>query len=320
VPGRGRRGRSMTRPTRFPADIGLLELVRALRAELAAGADPLELEVADPDAPGGPVAGGWRGWCDLAEALGCRLEAPAPLGAGRVRLRLRALPAEAGWHAAAGAAPEVRYADPGGFAAVRKLDHPGFALPLLEALDRVRPPDRGRVLVLGCHRGDEIAAIAALEPPPLDLEVVGVDRAAAPLAEARARFPAARFVQADVAALPDDVGRFDLIVAVALLQSPAIDDRALLRSLVQRRLTPTGGLLLGVPNSRFRGPDVVWGARTRNYAAPDLSLAVNDLAVYRRYLHQHGFRTHVGGRYDLLLTGWRADPASGAPARPARTP
>jgi SAM-dependent methyltransferase len=277
----------MTRTRRFGPDLELLGLVRALRAELAAGGDPLDLEVPDPDAPGGPVAGGWRGWCDLAEALGCRLEAPAPSDDGHVRLRLRSLPPEADWHAARGAAPERRYADPAGFGAVRKLDHPGFALPLLEALGRVRPPDGGRVLVLGCHRGDELAAIAALEPPPRALELVGVDHAPEPLAEARARFPAARFVEADVARLPDDVGRFDLVVAVAVLQSPAIDDRALLRDLVRRRLTPKGGLLLGVPNGRFRGHDVVWGARTRNFAAPDLSLAVNDLAVYRRYLHQH---------------------------------
>jgi SAM-dependent methyltransferase len=301
----------MTGPTRIAPGTGLFALVRALRGELAAGVDRLELEAPDPDTPGSPVAGGWRGWCDLAEALGCRLEAPAPSDDGHVRLRLRVLPPEAGWHAAAGA-PEERYADPTGFAAVRKLDHPGFALPLLEALGRVRPPDGGRVLVLGCHRGDEIAALEALDPRPRGLEVVGVDHAPAPLAEARARFPDARFVVADVARLPDDVGRFDLIVAVAVLQSRAIDDRALLRDLVQRRLTPSGGLLLGVPNSRFRGHDVVWGARTRNYAAADLSLLVSDLAVYRRYLHQHRFRTHVGGRYDLLLTAWRTGGGAGA--------
>ncbi|MDA0700138.1 MAG: class I SAM-dependent methyltransferase, partial [bacterium] len=161
------------------------------------------------------------------------------------------------------------------------------------------------VLVLGCHRGDEIAALADLDDPPRDLEVVGVDHAPGPLAEAQARFPHGRFVLSDVARLPDDVGRFDLIVAVAVLQSPAVDDRALLRQLVQTRLTEGGGLLLGLPNGRFRGDDPVWGARTRNFAEPDLSLVVNDLAVYRRYLHQHGFRTHVGGRYDLLLTAWR---------------
>jgi len=302
-----------------PAGRGLASLAHRLRAALAEGASAIELDVPDPDAVGAgdtgrsPLAGGWRGWFDLAEALGCRLEAPRPLSGGRAGFRLVPLPPEAGWHAgtagangaAMSAAPTERYADPAGFGSVRKLDHPGFLLPLLEALERVRPPDGGRVLVLGCHRGDEVAALELLDPPPVGLDVVGVDHAEAPLAEAAGRFPDARFLRADVADLPPDLGRVDLVVAVALLQSPAVDDRGLLRRLVQDHLTLSGALLLGVPNGRFRGREPVWGARTRNFREPDLSLVVRDLAVYRRYLHQHGFRTHVGGRYDLLLTAWR---------------
>ena len=299
---------------------GLAALARRLRAALAEGATAIELDVPDPDAVGdgdaapGPVAGRWRGWFDLAEGLGCRLEAPGPLGGGRAGLRLVPLPPEADWHAdaagaAAGAAASAgaseRYADPAGFGAVHKLDHPGFLLPLLEALERVRPRDGGRVLVLGCHRGDEVAALGLLDPPPVGLDVVGVDHAESPLAEATRRFPGARFLRRDVADLPQELGRFDLIVAIAVLQSPAVDDRALLRRLVQAHLTPSGALLLGLPNGRFRGVEPVWGARTRNYREPDLSLVVRDLAAYRRYLHQHAFRTHVGGRYDLLLTAWR---------------
>jgi SAM-dependent methyltransferase len=289
-------------------------LARRLRAAFAEGATAVELDVPDPDAvaddgvtAAGSVALGWRDWFDLAELLGCRLEAPRPLGGGRAGLRLVPLPPEAGWHGAAttGAPASERYADPEGFGAVRKLRHPGFLLPLLETLERVRPPDGGRVLVLGCHRGDEIAALGLLDPPTVGLDVVGIDHAAAPLAEAAQRFPAARLLLRDVADLPPELGRFDLIVAIAVLQSPAVDDRALLRRLVQAHLTPTGSLLLGLPNGRFRGREPVWGARTRNYREPDLSLVVRDLAVYRRYLHQHGFRTHVGGRYDLLLTAWR---------------
>jgi SAM-dependent methyltransferase len=305
----------MTPPWRPAADTPLLELARALRAALAAGAGAVELEVPAPEGGGGPVAGGWRGWCDLAEGVGCRLEAPTPLPDGYVRLRLRLLAPESAWHDGRGVDPALRYADPGGFGAVRKLDHPGFALPLVEALGRVRPPAGGRVLVLGCHRGDEIAALAALDDPPQDLDVVGLDHAPGPLVEARARFPAARFVEADVGRIPDALGRFDLVVAVDVLQGPRVDDRAVLRDLVQRRLTPGGGLLLGVPNGRFRGDDVVWGARTRNYREPDLSLVVHDLAAYRRYLHQHGFRTHVGGRYDLLLTAWRGAAGHAPPRR-----
>jgi SAM-dependent methyltransferase len=300
-------------PPRFVvAARATIEVVRWVRAALRAGAPALELVVPDPDASGGTWPGAvdelgiprrsLRAWLDLAEECSCRLATPQPQGDGTLLLRLEPLGPEAPWH---GGTTEGRYDADAAFALVRKLEHPGFLMPLLEALERVRPPDGGRLLVLGCHRGDELEALEALEPPPRDLEIVGVDLAAGAIAHAARRFPHARFVTADVDDLPAELGRFDLVIAIAVLQSPAVDDRALLRRLVQTHLTPRGTLLVGVPNSRFRGGDIAFGARTRNYAERDLSLVVKDLAVYRRYLHQHGFRTHVGGRYDLLLTAWR---------------
>ena len=314
---------------RFSAgDRPLIEVVRWARRQLARGADRLDLVVPDPDEEAGPgpdprrngggVPRSWRAYLDLAEALGCRCRTPAPVGDGRVLLRFEPLGPEAPWHAAP-SGPD-RYADEAGFAQVRKLEHPGFLLPLLAALERTRPPDGGRVLVLGCHRGDEIAALTWLDPPPLDLEVVGVDHAVGPLAHARRRFPSARFLEADVNALPESLGRFDLVVAVAVLQGPRVDDKAVVRALVQRHLRPAAGVVLGFPNSRFRGGEVVWGARTRNYREPDLSLVVRDLAAHRRYLLQHGFVTHIGGRYDLLLSAWRGrhDGGTGAAGGPAR--
>jgi len=316
----------------------LVEVLVWLRATLAQphvgpGAVAAELVVPDPDGdldrwPGaerrdGAPQRGWRAWVDLAAGVGCVLGTPVPLGDGRVRVPFRPLGTEAPWHAdGSGGALDARsrYAASDGFAAVRKLEDPGFLLPLLEALERVRPPDGGRVLVLGCHRGDEVGALAWLEPAPSALEVVGIDHAAAPLAEARARFPGATFLEADVGALPAELGRFDLVVAIAVLQSRGVDDRTLVRRLVQDHLVPDGALLLGLPASRFRAFDVVWGARTRNFRAPDLSLVVHDLATYRRYLHQHGFRTHVGGRYDLLLSAWRGAASGDARTAADRTP
>lgn len=134
-----------------------------------------------------------------------------------------------------------------------------------------------------------------------------MDHSASAIEEARARFPDARhrFVVADLNALPEDLGRFHLVVSVGTLQSPGVDDHALLRKLVQEHLEPRSALLLGFPNSRFRDGEVVYGARVRNLREPDLSLLVKDLSFYRRYLHQHGFRTFLGGKYDLLLTAVR---------------
>ncbi len=287
-------------------DEALIEVVRWAREALARS-DAFELEVPDPDAGVGPSSGvpprSWRAWVDLAEVLACRCHTPERVAAGTVRVRFTPLAPEASWHGGIGDAE--RYDPASSFGAVRKLEHPGFLVPLLEALGRVRPPDGGRVLVLGCHRGDEIEALGALDPPPRSLAITGVDRSGRALAVARARFPLASFVEGDVNDLPPALGRFHLVVAIGLLQSPGVDDKALLRRLVQHHLEAGAGLLLGLPNSRFRGNEVTWGARTRNYRASDLSLVVRDLATYRRYLQQHGFVTHVGGRYDLLLTAWR---------------
>jgi SAM-dependent methyltransferase len=304
----------------------LVEVVAWCRAAMRSGATRFELDVPDPDTSGGAWPGAtdaegvprrtWRSWVDLGDELGCAVATPRPLPGGRVRIAYRRLGGEAPWHAAGATAAEARYA--GDFLAVQKLEEPGFLVPLLDALERTRPPDGGRVLVLGCGRGDEIAALSALEPPPRALDVVGVDHAEAPLVAARIRFPRASFRLHDLADLPADMGRFDLVVAIAVLQSPSVDDRALLHRLVQTHLTPTGALLLGLPASRFRDGEIVWGARTRNYAERDLSLVVKDLAAYRRYLHQHGFRTHVGGRYDLLLSATRT-PRDGRPSPSSTT-
>jgi SAM-dependent methyltransferase len=303
----------------------LIEVVRWARSTLLQGAEAFELDVLDPDAVGdaawddageggAPPAGApgrsWRAWVDLADELALTVTTPTPLPGGRVRVRFRTLGPEAAWHGPTAGPRAERYAG-AAFAAVRKLEEPGFLLPLLDALTRARPPDGGRVLVLGCNRGDEIAALGLLEPPPRDVTVIGVDHAAGPLREAERRFPGARFLLVDLHDLPAEIGRVDLVVAIGVLQSPAVDDRRLLRQLVQEHLLARSALVLGVPNSRFRERGVRWGARTRNVAERDLSLVVKDLAAYRRYLHQHGFRTHIGGRYDLLLVATRTGAGGG---------
>lgn len=284
----------------------------------------VELLIPDPDDgeglwPGEPRPDGaprrdWRAWLDLAEAVGARMRTPRPVGGPgprRLRLPYVRLSGEAELHADGGR-PDGRYGPREAFARIRKTEHPGFLLPLLDAVAFAAPTSPRRVLVVGCHRGDEIDALTRLRPPVPPACVTGLDREPGALEEARRRFPAARFVQADLrdpAALTDlasdTADRFDLIVAIDVLQSPDLEGAAVLRTLVRRLAAPTGGLVIGLPCSRFRGGEVVWGARTRNFAEVDLSLVVRDLAGHRRYLHQQGYRSRIGGRYDLLLTARR---------------
>jgi len=268
----------------------------------------LLLQSPDPDVGVGAMAGGMHGWVDFAAEIGAILATPEPLPGGGLLLRFSPQGAEARWMRDGSA---ERYVDGKGFWALNKGEHPGLLLPLLGALADVCPPDGGRVLLLGCHRGDELAALRALRPAATALEVVGVDHAPLALEVARTRFPEARWLCADVNALPEGLGRFDLVVANNLLQSPGVDAGRLLRHLVAELLAPAAGLLIGLPNGRFAAGQPVLGARTRNRREADLSLVVRDLAGHRRYLHQHGFQTRISGRYELLLSAWRGGAGQG---------
>jgi SAM-dependent methyltransferase len=303
-------------------DEPLIQVVRHLREALGAGR--ATIAVPDPDLgrgcyPGervGPdgrlVHRPLRSWCDLADGLSCRLLTPRGVDGTHVALTFEPLGPEAPWHAGGAEAEnhprEERYGAASAFARLRKLEDAGFLMPWLEALERLRLPTGARVLDLGVNRGDELAAFSWLSDAP-DVSFVGVDHSASAIAEARARFPEERhsFVVADLNALPPGLGRFHLVVSVGTLQSPGVDDHALLRRLVQEHLEPQSSLVLGFPNSRFQDGEVVYGARVRNLSEPDLSLLVKDLSFYRRYLHQHGFRTFLGGKYDLLLTAVRGE-------------
>jgi hypothetical protein len=92
------------------------------------------------------------------------------------------------------------------------------------------------------------------------------------------------------------------VLSMGTLQSPGVDDRALLRHVVQERLSSTGSVILGVPNCRYLDGETIYGARTKNFRQPELSLVIDDIAFYRRYLQQHRRKVYVTGKHTLLVT------------------
>lgn len=310
-------------------DEPLLEIVAHITARLATGASVVRLEVLDPDHGRGcypgervTVAGvvhvhrPLRVWVDLAARLGLRLLTPRAAEPPRVQLRLE--PLDAGdWHTEPVAEPTEKYGVDSSFARISKLEDPDFVLDVADAVERIGLTADARVLELGVNRGDTLALLDALVPGLAARgALVGVDHCRSALAAARARFPAsgARFVAADLADLAGlELGVFDLVVAIDTLQSSGLDDRALLRHVVQRCLAPRGALLLGLPNCRYRGGEVVHGARMRNFRQPELGLLFKDVAFYRKYLQQHGRTVHVTGKHEVLIT---AVPIGGRAADP----
>ena len=305
-------------------DEPLLDILAFVERELASG-DACAFFVLDPDLGRGRYAGEHvdhagqrhvhrplRVWLDLAERLGLRLCTPRP-EAGLIRIGLERLtPRQATpRRRSAGARapgsgedtpdPTERYGRASEYARIAKLEEPGFVIDLAEALARTRLGARPRVLDLGVNTGDELALIVRAYP---DVELVGIDHSASALAVARARYSGFQLIEADVGQLAGlALGRFDLVISLATLQSPGIDDRELLRRIVQDHLAPTGAVILGLPNSRYVDGELVYGARIPNFRQPELGVLVKDAWFYRKYLQQHGRQVFVTGKHYLLVTG-----------------
>lgn len=284
-------------------DEPLIEIIAYVARELAAHARA-ELAIPDPDATAGAYAGErghrpWRVWTELADALVTRLALRVD-GAGFV-LTFTALDRD---HTFGRSDDTEAYGADSAFARVHKLEDPSFVLDVRDALARARLPATASVLDVGSNRGDELALVYEAAP---GARVTAIDHSASALAIGRERWPRATFQLADVT-LPLDLGRFDLVIAIGMMQSGKLDDRALLRRLVQDHLAPTGAIIIGVPNCRYVAGEVSYGARMRNFAQPELGLVVKDIAFYRKYLQQHHRQVFVTGRNYLFVTGVCATP------------
>lgn len=269
------------------------------------------IAVPDPDLGRGRYAGevfehagerlvhrSFRTWVDLAERLGLRLLTPRALAPPLVELRFEPLDRTTLLRPAA-EEPTERYGARSEFARIAKAEDPNFVIDLREALGRVGSP--ARILDLGVNAGDEVGLLRALGQTGA---ITGIDHSTSALALARTRYPDATFVEADLGTLPRlGLGRFDLVISIGTLQSPGIDDRAVLRHLVQDHLAPGGAVIVGLPNARYVGGELEHGARMKNFRQPELGLVVKDIAFYRKYLQQHAMQVFVTGKYELLVTG-----------------
>jgi SAM-dependent methyltransferase len=163
-----------------------------------------------------------------------------------------------------------------------------------------------RLLDLGVTTGDELALLMALAPALREATLVCIDHSASAIALARERFVRSPHVQLHVADLATlgalALGRFDLVISIGTLQSPGIDDREVIRQIVQHHLAPGGAVIVGFPNCRYIDGEVEYGARMKNFTQPELGLLVKDVAFYRKYLQQHHRKVYVTGKHYVLVT------------------
>lgn len=296
----------------------LPSILTDIRARLAAGADIITFAVLDPDHARGLFPGEsptahdrphihrpYRVWVDLASRLGLRMLTPRRISPPLIELRFERLDPAADWHNTPSPDPAEKYGATSTFARISKLEDPDFVLDFTDAIERTGLTPDARVLELGVNCGDALTLLSTLVPGLAERgDLVGVDHSASALDVARTRLPRARLLTADLATLADlDLGgRFDLIIALDTLQSSGLDDRNLLRRLVQDHLAPRGSLVLGMPNCRYLDGETIHGARMRNFRQPELGLLFKDVAFYRKYLQQHARTVYITGKHEILIT------------------
>lgn len=292
----------------------LSQILAWLRSELETGGEA-RLNVPDPDAghalnlyPGEVGAAGvhrpYLSWQDAADLLDAHFLTPVRAGdLVQLHFRRRAT--------APRDRSSTRYAAGSEFSRIDKLEDPHFLHDLGEALTRAKLRPGARVLSLGVNSGRELDLLEQVYPGHA-FQVLGLDLEPSALEVAQARHPAYDFRVQDVTRPGlNELGRHDAVLALSLLQSPGVVQEDLLRTLRSDMLAPSGTLILGFPNARYRGGELSYGARMLNFTRPDLSLLLRDVTAARRHLQRHGFTVYVTGKYEVLVTGVRTGATAG---------
>ncbi|MDP3118841.1 MAG: methyltransferase domain-containing protein [Sulfuricurvum sp.] len=279
----------------------------------------LTFEVLNPDIGRGNYAGesvtvddityvyrSYKAWSDLGEILFCRMLTPKILTEHTVQITYEKLDLGDSFHHSD--AKEEKYGTASRFSAIHKNEEPAFLSSYLRALRSVKVGTRKRILNLGINTGDEFDLIRSIlsQEEYHNIELIGIDHSISAIEKARERFDEgnATFYVHDINDLASlELGRFDLIITIGTLQSPGIEFKPLFMKLVQEYLTPNGALILGFPNCRWMGGEMIYGAKAPNYPYSEMTLLYKDVYYCKKYLQQKKFRVTLTGKDYVFLTG-----------------
>lgn len=277
----------------------------------------IEFEVVDPDLqsefyPGeknsdGKRIWGYRAWVDLAELCHCRMLTPMKHTENSEMVLLRFEKLSDISFADDDAPKAEKYGTASNYNRFSKNQEPHFLQTTLDALRRIDLSGNAKILNLGINNGDEIELFKTAYPDKWKtMHIVGIDHCQSAIHQAQKRYPHANcdFRAEDINLIDFSIlGRFDLIFSIGTLHSPGIENqKKKLMDLVQLCLKPHGAMILGFPNCRWIGHELLYGKRAANYNFPEQSLLYRDVDFAKRYLQQHKFRVTLTGKYYLLLT------------------
>ncbi|NOR55439.1 MAG: methyltransferase domain-containing protein [Sulfurovum sp.] len=247
---------------------------------------------------------GYKAWLDLAELLKCKTLTPKIIDQNFVELHFKKLKTDS-FHTEN--KNLEKYGTDSQFAQIHKMEEPAFLYYYLQALDNVKVENRTRILNLGVNRGDEFEVIRNhLDTKKYEnIQFVGIDHSTSAIAYAKEVFyeDNVSFHAQDINNLDAlKLGRFNLLISIGTLQSPSIEFKPFFMSLVQEYLENDSAIILGFPNSRWIGGEMIYGAKAPNYAMSEQSLLYNDVMFCKKYLQQKRYRVTLTGKQYLFLT------------------
>ena len=250
---------------------------------------------------------GYKAWIDLAELLMCKMLTPKESSYPLVILHFQKLETQSSFHLDTQSPKEEKYGTESQFFEINKMEEPAFLYYYNQALTNVKIEERTRILNLGINRGDEFEVIKSrLDTNKYqNIEFVGIDHSKTAIKYAQTQFKEnnVKFYTEDINNIDTlNLGKFDLLISIGTLQSPSINFKPFFMSLVQNYLTKDSAIILGFPNSRWIGGEMIYGAKAPNYVMSEMSLLFNDVIFCKKYLQQKKYRVTITGKQYIFLT------------------
>jgi len=246
----------------------------------------------------------YKAWSDLAELLHCKILTPEKTETHLVKLTFTKLKTDS-FHT--DNKDSEKYGIDSHFAQIHKMEEPAFFYYYQQALSNVKVKNRTNILNLGVNRADEFEVIKnSLNTNEYEkLKLTGIDHSKTAIAYAGRLFTEDNtiFHTADINDIDSlNLGKFDLLISIGTLQSPSINFKPFFMKLVQEYLKKDSAIILGFPNSRWIGGEMIYGAKAPNYAMSEMSLVLNDIIFCKKYLQQKKYRVTITGKHYLFLT------------------
>ena len=300
------------------ANESMYEIIEYFQEELKRN-DLVCIEVLNPDICINEYAGfkimldkeyiyrSYKAWNDLAELMFCKMLTPIISSENRVCLKFKKIDTNNSFHKSKNDEQNEKYGLDSTFFQINKNEEPAFLFPYIKALQNVKIKEKKQILNLGINKADEFEVIKnLLQKDELDdISFIGIDYCSSAVDFAKKRFPDDNFtfLTHDINELDKlNLKKSDLIISIGTLQSSGLNFKLLFMSLIQNHLKEGGALILGFPNCRWMGGDMIYGAKAPNYSYSEQTLLYKDVYFCKKYLQQKKFRVTLTGKNYLFLT------------------